>query len=145
MGILSRYKCIYDDSSLCDTTILNINSIGNGSKQYRRNSAVYKDDFTVDGVAGNFVIQGVERRGVTNENETYCESQEIIEFNAKAKTKIVSKPIKKLKLPESSKVAGVIRDNVGIIPFGEFQVNAGDKVIVFCSSNEVFKMEKFFN
>jgi len=83
-GILSRYKCIYDDSSLCDTTILNINSIGNGSKQYRRNSAVYKDDFTVDGVAGNFVIQGVERRGVTNENETYCESQEIIQFNAPA-------------------------------------------------------------
>ena len=83
-GVLSRYKCIYDDSSLCDTTILNLNSIGNGSKQYRRDSAVYKDDFTVDGVAGNFVIQGEESRGVRNENETYCESQEKIQFNGPA-------------------------------------------------------------
>ena len=75
-GVLSRYKCIYEDSSLCDTSILSLNSIGNGSKQYRRNSAVYKDNFTVDGVAGNFVIQGEESRGVRDENETYCESQE---------------------------------------------------------------------
>lgn len=83
-GVLSRYKCIYEDSSLCDTTILSLNSIGNGSKQYRRNSAVYKDNFTVDGVAGNFVIQGEESRGVRDENETYCESQEKIQFNGPA-------------------------------------------------------------
>ena len=83
-GVLSRYKCIYEDSSLCDTSILSLNSIGNGSKQYRRNSAVYKDNFTVDGVAGNFVIQGEESRGVRDENETYCESQEKIQFNGPA-------------------------------------------------------------
>ena len=83
-GVLSRYRCIYEDSSLCDTTILNLNTIGNGSKAYVRNSAVYKNDFTVDGVAGNFVIQGDERRGVGNNNESYCESEEKIQFNGPA-------------------------------------------------------------
>ena len=63
---------------------MNLNSIGNGSKRYRRDSAVYKDDFTVDGVAGNFVIQGEERRGVRDSDETYCESQEKIQFNGPA-------------------------------------------------------------
>lgn len=70
---------------------------------------------------------------------------EIIEFKAKEKTKIVSKHLKAITLPDSAKIAGIIRDNIGIIPFGDFQVQIGDKVIVFCKSNAIHKIEKFFN
>jgi trk system potassium uptake protein TrkA len=70
---------------------------------------------------------------------------EIIEFNAKVNTKITSKHLKALKFPDSSKIAGVIRGDKGIIPFGDFQVIPGDKVIVFCNSVVVNRVEKFFN
>ena len=70
---------------------------------------------------------------------------EIIEFNAKANTKITSKNLKALKFPDSSKIAGVIRGDKGIIPFGDFQVIPGDKVIVFCNSVVINRVEKFFN
>jgi len=70
---------------------------------------------------------------------------EIIEFNAKENTKIVKKHLKALTFPSSAKVAGVIREDKGFIPFGDFQIIPGDKVIVFCASGSVNKIEKFFN
>ncbi|MBL4593587.1 MAG: Trk system potassium transporter TrkA [Flavobacteriales bacterium] len=69
---------------------------------------------------------------------------EIIEFNVKAGTKITSKPIRELKIPEATNIAGVIRDNEGFIPFGGFQMQEGDKVIVFTHTDSIHEIEKFF-
>lgn len=69
---------------------------------------------------------------------------EIIEFNVKAGSKITSKPLRDLKIPSSTNVAGVIRDNKGSIPFGGFQMQAGDKVVVFTQTGSIHEIEKFF-
>jgi len=69
---------------------------------------------------------------------------EIIEFNVKAGSKITSKPIRDLKIPISTNIAGVIRNNEGFIPFGGFQMQAGDKVVVFTQTDSIHKIEKYF-
>ncbi|MEJ6736463.1 MAG: Trk system potassium transporter TrkA [Flavobacteriales bacterium] len=69
---------------------------------------------------------------------------EIIEFNVKAGSKITSKPLRDLKIPSSTNISGVIRDNEGFIPFGGFQMQAGDKVVVFTQTGSIQEIEKYF-
>ena len=69
---------------------------------------------------------------------------EIIEFNVKADTKITSKPLRELKIPHTANIAGVIRGNEGFIPFGGFQLEDGDKAVVFTRTDSIAEIEKFF-
>jgi len=69
---------------------------------------------------------------------------EIIEFNVKAGSKITSKPLRDLKIPSSTNIAGVIRANKGFIPFGGFQMQGGDKVVVFTQTGSIHEIEKYF-
>ncbi len=70
---------------------------------------------------------------------------ELIEFDVKANTKITSKPLRELKLPKSSNIAGVIRNNEGFVPFGGFQLQEGDKAVVFVHHQAISEIEEFFN
>ncbi|MFB0924282.1 MAG: Trk system potassium transporter TrkA [Vicingaceae bacterium] len=70
---------------------------------------------------------------------------EIIEFTVKAGTKITSKPLRHLKMPESTNIAGVIRGNEGFIPFGGFQLQEGDKAVVFTLKQSIQEIEKLFH
>ena len=70
---------------------------------------------------------------------------EIIEFNVKPHSKVTQKPIRDLKFPKSANIAGVIRDEVGFIPFGDFQLEAGDKAVVFSLTESIHKIEKYFS
>jgi trk system potassium uptake protein len=56
---------------------------------------------------------------------------EIFEFLVKAGSPITKKPIQKLKFPDAAIIGGIIRNNTGIIATGDFQIEAGDKVVVF--------------
>ncbi|MCB0400933.1 MAG: Trk system potassium transporter TrkA [Flavobacteriales bacterium] len=69
---------------------------------------------------------------------------EIIEFNVKAGTKITSKPLRDLKIPHTANIAGVIRDREGFIPFGGFQLQEGDKAVVFTRTDSINIIEEFF-
>ena len=92
-GVLKRWKCLLSDSSDCDTTTLNLNNIGNASRSFIRQSNIYKDNFSVDGVTGNIVIYGTESRGFrANDSEgtsysSFCETSETIQFNGTPDTK----------------------------------------------------------
>lgn len=70
---------------------------------------------------------------------------EIIEFNVKEGTKITSKPLRELKIPNTANIAGVIRNNEGFIPFGGFQLQEGDKAVVFTHTDSIHKIEAFFH
>ncbi len=85
------------------------------------------------------------RKGVSAIANFHGVDGEIIEFNVKADTKILSKPLRELKLPETVSVAGVVRNNKGFIPFGGFQLEENDKVIVFSKKESILELEKLFN
>ncbi|MFK8038709.1 MAG: Trk system potassium transporter TrkA [Crocinitomicaceae bacterium] len=70
---------------------------------------------------------------------------EIIEFNVKANSKVTKKPINRLGFPKTVNIAGVIRDDFGFIPFGNFQLREGDKAVVFALTESIHKIENFFS
>jgi trk system potassium uptake protein TrkA len=69
---------------------------------------------------------------------------ELIEFNVKKNSKITTKTLRELKIPDSTNIAGVVRGKEGFIPFGGFQLQEGDKVVVFSHTDSIHKIEKFF-
>jgi trk system potassium uptake protein TrkA len=70
---------------------------------------------------------------------------EIIEFIVQKNSRVTKKKIKDLKFPKTANIAGVIRDEVGFIPFGDFQLQEGDKAVVFSLTESIHKMENFFS
>lgn len=70
---------------------------------------------------------------------------EIIEFIAPKNSKITKKEIKDLSFPRNAFIGGVIRGEGGIIPMGDFKINAEDKVIVFALPSAIPRLEKLFN
>lgn len=70
---------------------------------------------------------------------------EIIEFNVKENSKVTKKTINRLNFPNSANIAGVIRDDVGFIPFGDFQLRKGDKAVVFTLTESIHKIENYFS
>ena len=69
---------------------------------------------------------------------------EVFEFVAKDDSPITRKPIGKLKFPKEAIIGGVIRDNEGYIATGDFQINPGDKVVVFALPRAFHAVDKMF-
>ncbi len=70
---------------------------------------------------------------------------EVVEFVAKAGSKITKSQIKNIRLPENVNIGGSVRDGVGSIAYGNTQILAGDQVMVFCVSSAIRKVESMFN
>ncbi|MEE9350442.1 MAG: Trk system potassium transporter TrkA [Flavobacteriaceae bacterium] len=70
---------------------------------------------------------------------------EILEFNVPPNAKITKKIIRNLSIPKGATIAGVIRDGVGKIVLGGFQVEPNDKILVCCTPNTINEVEKLFD
>lgn len=70
---------------------------------------------------------------------------EVLEFVVKPKAKITKGPIRKIKTPPGSLIGGIIRGNESFIATGDFQVEAGDKVVVFAIPDAIYKVSALFN
>ncbi|MBI2279263.1 MAG: Trk system potassium transporter TrkA [Bacteroidetes bacterium] len=96
-------------------------------------------------IAANEIIKYIRKGEVQAIANLHGVDAEIIEFNVKANTKITRKPLRELKLPKSMNVAGIIRNNKGFIPFGDFQIQEGDKAVVFVQNSDIEDVEEFFH
>ncbi|HIH74777.1 MAG TPA: Trk system potassium transporter TrkA [Methanosarcina sp.] len=72
------------------------------------------------------------------------EKAEIIEYTASDQSKIVGKPLSKVKFPKGAIITMVVHNDEVIIPRGEFVIQEGDRVIVFALSSAVRPVEKLF-
>mgnify|MGYP003632721702 CR=1 FL=1 len=70
---------------------------------------------------------------------------DLLEFKVREGSKITQKVIRELNLPEQATIGGVIRNGHGTIALGNFQIQAGDKVVVSCKSEALNEIEKFFH
>ena len=70
---------------------------------------------------------------------------EILEFKVRENSKITKKIIKELNFPRDATIGGVIRNGIGHIVLGDFQIQADDKVVVSCLAHSVIKVEKLFD
>lgn len=69
---------------------------------------------------------------------------EVFEFEVRENAKVTKKPIKDLNIPREAVFGGVIRDGKPLMSFGKMQMQAGDKVIVFCLPEAIETVESLF-
>ena len=69
---------------------------------------------------------------------------DVIEYKVKKDSRITSKPVKDLHLPESVNLGGYLRDGVGYMVNGNTVFQPGDLVVAFSRTGECKKLEKFF-
>ena len=93
--------------------------------------------------AGN-IFKYVRKGNVSAIANLHGVDAEIIEFIVKPNSKVTKKPINRLHFPRTANISGVVRDDVGFIPFGSFQLKAGDMAVVFSLTESIHKIEKFF-
>ena len=70
---------------------------------------------------------------------------EVVEFVAKAGSKITKSQIKDIRLPDNVNIGGIVRNGIGTIAYGNTQILPGDHVVVFCASSTIRKVESLFN
>lgn len=69
---------------------------------------------------------------------------EVAELVLHNNSKACKAPVKNLRLPEGMTIAGMVRDNAGMLVNGDTQLQPGDHVVVFCLSGTFHKVEKYF-
>ncbi|AKB74698.1 Trk system potassium uptake protein TrkA [Methanosarcina lacustris Z-7289] len=72
------------------------------------------------------------------------EKAEIIEYTASGQSKIIGKPLNKVKFPKGAIITMVVQNGEVVIPRGDFIILESDKVIVFALSSSVPHVEKLF-
>lgn len=72
------------------------------------------------------------------------EKAEIIEYTASNNSKIVGKPLSKVKFPRGALINMVVRGDEIIVPRGDFIINEGDRVVIFSMASAVSDVEIFF-
>lgn len=68
----------------------------------------------------------------------------VVELMAEDDSPITKDMLKNLKLPQNTTIGGIVRNDKGIVAVGDTQIQAGDRVLVFCGEDTVHKIEKLF-
>jgi trk system potassium uptake protein TrkA len=96
-------------------------------------------------IAANYIYQLTLDADVTDIKSLINVEVDVIEFIVRAHSKITKGLVKTLKLPDDFNIGGVIREGKGIIVTGDTQILSEDRIIVFCYSSKIRKIEKYFN
>ena len=96
-------------------------------------------------IAASYIYQLTLDADVLNVRSLTSADAEVVEFVAKAGSKITRSKVKDLRLPDKVNIGGIVRHGVGSIVNGNTVIEANDHVIVFCVSSAIRKMETYFN
>ena len=92
----------------------------------------------------NEVLKLTMGKGIQTLTTIEGEKAEIIEYTASDKSKIVGKPLNKVKFPKGALINMVVRGKETVIPRGDFVINPGDRVVIFSMASAVSEVDKFF-
>jgi len=70
---------------------------------------------------------------------------DVLELEVHENSEVTRSPIFKLKFPEGALIGGIVRGEEAFIADGNFQIENGDKVVVFCLPSSIKKVTKMFN
>ena len=96
-------------------------------------------------IAASYIYQLTLDADVLNVRTLTSADAEVVEFVAKAGSKITRSKVKDLRLPDKVNIGGIVRNGDGSIVNGNTVIQANDHVIVFCVSSAIRKIETFFN
>lgn len=86
----------------------------------------------------------LDRASVLNVRNLTSADAQVVEFIAQEGSRITKDKIKDLNLPDDTNIGALVREDVGILVTGDTQVLPGDQVVIFCKSQAIRKLEKFF-
>ena len=69
---------------------------------------------------------------------------EVLEFDVQESSAVTKMQIKDLKLTRKAIFGGVIRNGKAMMTYGASQIEAGDKVLMFCLPEAISEVEKLF-
>ena len=69
---------------------------------------------------------------------------EVAELEVKPGAKVTKAPVKDLNLSHDMTIGGLVRDGKGMLVNGMTVIQPGDRVVVFCTSGVIHKIEKLF-
>ena len=95
-------------------------------------------------LAANSIFRYIRKGEVVAMTKLTNMNAELLEFVVKPKSKITNKRIKDLDFPKSAIFGGVIRNEEGLIPLGDFRIEVGDRVVVCCLPRSISEVEAFF-
>ena len=70
---------------------------------------------------------------------------EVLEFFVRRNTKATKYPIKDISLTKKAVIGGIVRKGIAYMPSGDFKIEKGDRVIVFCLPEAITEVENLFN
>ncbi|HII94068.1 MAG TPA: Trk system potassium transport protein TrkA, partial [Methanosarcina sp.] len=83
-------------------------------------------------------------RGIQTLTTFEGEKAEIIEYTVSQGSKIVGKPLNKVKFPKGALINMVVRGRDTIVPRGDFIIENQDRVVIFSMASAMSEIEKFF-
>jgi trk system potassium uptake protein TrkA len=95
-------------------------------------------------LAANNIFRYIRKGEVVAMTKLNNMNAELLEFIVRPESEVCGKRIADSGIPRSAIIGGVVRDGVGKIALGNFQIQAGDRVVVCCLPRSINKVEKLF-
>ncbi len=95
-------------------------------------------------IAANFIFRYIRKGEVLNLTSIHGVDAEILEFEVKEGSKIVSDELRKLSWPKTAVVGGVVRRGQGITVRGDFRFEPKDRVVVLSRPECISSIESYF-
>ena len=96
-------------------------------------------------IAASSIFKHIRKGEILALANLYNIDAEVFEFEVQPNAKVTQKPIKDLRFPREAVFGGIIRDGKALMSFGDFQIQNGDKAIVFCLPEAISIVEELFN
>jgi trk system potassium uptake protein TrkA len=95
-------------------------------------------------LAANNIFRYIRKGDVVAMTKLNNMNAELLEFIVKNSSEVQGKRIKDIDFPRSATIAGVVRNDQGLIALGDFRIEVGDRVVVCCLPRSIKKVEEMF-
>ena len=95
-------------------------------------------------IAASHIYRMLLKGDVDNMKSLTVASADVAEFVVNPGSKVTRKPVMELGIPRGINIGGMSRDGKSMLVDGRTQLQAGDKVVVFCIGNTLRKLDRYF-
>jgi trk system potassium uptake protein TrkA len=95
-------------------------------------------------IAASYIYQMLLDASVLNVRNLTSADAEIVEFMAEEGSRITKAKVRDMRLPADANIGAIVRAGEGVLVNGDTQILQGDQVVVFCKSQVIRQLEKFF-
>ena len=95
-------------------------------------------------IAASHIYRMLLKGDVDNVKMLAIGKADVAEFVVKPGSKVTKKKVMELSFPYGVNIGGMSREGKSMLVSGPTQLQAGDKVVVFCTGNTLRKLDKYF-